>query len=220
MHNLTIGSCAAIALGVLFTNAGVASAFDWAEGVDLALPTVGPGDAEIVTGAGTLNSITGGLASGTDADLFRIYINNPAAFSARTDLSPGTLSDTQLFLFTVSGVGIAANDDGTGLGVKSQLPVGNALYNALPAGEYLIGLSTFGLNPRYNSVDKIFTASMTGGLVAGPASVSPLIEFGFTSTPTGIGTYTITLTGATGVPEPTSLAIVASLAMVSLRRRR
>ncbi len=71
------------------------------------------------TGA-PLTSISGSFNAVTDADLYRIFINNPATFSATTANSGTGMSiDTQLFLFTLDGFAIYMNDnEGSGASVR------------------------------------------------------------------------------------------------------
>jgi len=74
----------------------------------------------------TLGSIGGTLSTSTDVDLFMIHIVDFANFSATT--VGGSSLDTQLFLFTLAGQAIYANDDdASGLVFQSTLPAGSAL---------------------------------------------------------------------------------------------
>ena len=60
-------------------------------------------------GGDLLTDIVGTMGNPIDADLFRIYISDPDAFSATT--VGGSTMDTQLFLFTASGAPVYTNDD-------------------------------------------------------------------------------------------------------------
>src|SRR5258705_12611890 len=56
-----------------------------------------------------LTTITGSIGSSTDADMFAISFSQAGTFSATTVATPGTLDDTQLFLFRFPGQGVVAN---------------------------------------------------------------------------------------------------------------
>lgn len=190
-------------------------------------------------GTGALTGITGALGS-YDADLFRIYIASPKAFSATTTNAAtengyafdGEL-DTALFLFDSAGHAVATDDDEqSGLHLTSTLPAGNALYVNLAAGYYYLGVSVSGNEP-VNAVNQLlFTANPSSTAVRGPASgLNPTTLAGFDGntydgTP---GTYEIDLTGVTfapsvtaAVPEPAAWTLMIGglgLAGGALRRR-
>lgn len=96
-----------------------AKATIWAEVGDAAEL---PGTAQITGGAGSLDAITGSLPSGSD--MFAIFITDPSTFSATTVGTPGSLFDTQLFLFDSLGFGVYANDDTPSVSLRSTLPAG------------------------------------------------------------------------------------------------
>ncbi len=192
----------------------------------------------LATAAGTgtgaaLTSIFGSLSSTTDADLFVIDITTPGAFSATTvNASTDSYLDTQLFLFTISGKPIVANDDEpSGLTLVSTLPLYNTAGNSfgpVAAGRYVLGIALSGYEPVNANGQLLFNfpASTTdlrgpnGGLV--PAALANFSGGGFVG-----GTYAITLTGALAapaplpVPEPSAaLLLAAGLAAVGVAARR
>ena len=67
-----------------------------------------------------LTQITGTLDGRPDEDLYRICIAGGGTFSATTEGTPGTLNDTQLFLFDESGLGVYANDDTEGRAASAR----------------------------------------------------------------------------------------------------
>jgi hypothetical protein len=67
-----------------------------------------PGTAQAPSGSGSLPGIQGTLTA-NDVDMYQINICNEANFSA--SLVNGTTFDTQLFLFTTAGIGVAFDDD-------------------------------------------------------------------------------------------------------------
>ena len=71
-------------------------------------------------GEGILQAIIGNLSSDTDADLFRIFVNDPSSFFATT--VGGTTLDTSLFLLNWNGSPAYLNDDDPGgLSLQSTL---------------------------------------------------------------------------------------------------
>lgn len=181
--------------------AGGASAVPFAENGDAGQLI---GTAQSVPGGTT--SITGTIASSTDADLYR-FGHPGGEFGATTVGQPGTLGDTQLFLFDAAGNGIIANDDSGGL--RSNLSLAS-----LAAGTYLLGISGFNLDPS-DGVSLIFPNTFSGQQVPNPG-VGPLASWTGTG---GSGTYSILLRQAT-VPLPGTLALVGIAAAAGLLFRR
>jgi hypothetical protein len=178
------------------------------------------GTAQTTTGAGALTSIAGSLSSGSDVDLFRIYISSPAAFSATT--IGGASFDTQLFLFNTAGLGIYANDDSVGL--LSRLPAGHANSPTI-TGHYYLGISQYDRDP-YSSAGLIFPSYPFTGVYgpSGPGGALPLN--GWSGSAGHGGGYTVTLTGASfshtaTLPAPaSSLLLGTGLAGFAAWRRR
>ncbi len=184
-----------------------------------------PATAQPTVGVGSLDEITGAIPAGTDADIFRINITNPATFSATTAVNPGTLGDTTLYLFTSTGVGLAKHENINGMGNElSNLPAGNGLYANLPAGEYLLVIAPFNYVPAHNFPARVqddFMFNVSDVVPVGPkaAAVGQAVE-GWFGGSTDSGTYRVTLTGTspTLVPEPGSLALLVIAAAAVLRR--
>lgn len=193
-----------------------------------------PNTAAVLSGTGSLDAIIGSLGTSSDVDMFQIFIANPAAFSATTETpnSAGWAWDTQLFLFDESGYGIWANDDihngdGQTYNPRSLLAAGSPGGPMTP-GIYYLAISGWDRDP-VNADGTIFTddSSYMGTLAAaGPGASLPIAGWdGDGNLNTGLGAYTITLTGAeyasTGaVPEPgTVLLFVAVGALVHFAQR-
>jgi hypothetical protein len=211
---------AILAILVIVMNINVAHAdFIWTEVGDAGQL---PSSAQVVSGPGALTAINGTMSGPFDVDMFRIIIAAPMMFFATT--TPGTL-DTQLFLFDVSGLGIAANDD-QNPPTTSLLPAGNSLYASLVPGEYLLAISLFDNDPQ-SSGGLLFPSTFAGVFgPTGPGGASPLSgwsEVGGAEPP--MGSYTINFGGAAGVatvnvavPVPPSIYL-AALGMYVISRR-
>ncbi len=188
----------------------------------------GPANTALTSIAGTIG-ITNNVSEG---DLYQIFISAPSTFSATTTgFSPGVNNfDTQLFLFTVGGIGILANDDDpvTG-GEQSTIPAGSF---TLAAGVYDLLITGSGRYP--GSSGGLIFPNFTDGSTdptgvygpTGPGGASPLSTYVGNSSEGG--RYSIALTGArfvataTAVPEPSTIAIFVSgfaLLLFASRRR-
>lgn len=176
------------------------------------------GTGQFTQGSGPLDFISGALGNNNDIDMFALTVDDWSTFSATT--VGGASFDTQLFLFTIGGVGIAFNDDSIGL--QSTLPVGNGLYSGRTNGEKVfLALSSFDNDP-ITGASYIFPFTPTG--VHGPVNNSPLTTwdaiFGFDS-----GSYRISLTGASFhtaevVPEPFTVMLGAGALALAWRKKR
>ena len=181
--------------------------------------------AQAIQGSLPLESISGALSQETsDADLFKIFLRGGQKFSATT-ISSDTLidlpvdeqlgaptellEDPQLFLFNSDGRGIYGNDDGFGT-IQSTLASGPGGFSPTKSGTYFLAISSFGYNP-VSGKGEIFSDQNSDGVLEpmGPGSESFLS--GFTGSSTAGGRYTINLTGAKAVPEPSSVLSILAL---------
>ena len=174
--------------------------------------------------AGTpLTSIIGMLTITTnrsESDLYEIYINSPGTFSASlTVFVPGSNNfDSQLALFTLTGKGIALDDDDPTTGSPSaNLPAGTSQITALTPGAYYLLVTGSGRNP-----------ASTGGLIfpnysdgttdptvvqgpTGPGGAGVLSTYAGSSSVGG--NYSVALAGAQfvpPVPEPATYVYIAA----------
>lgn len=209
----------AVAAGLALTSGAMAQS--WPESGDAGAL---PGTAQMALGAGPLTNITGSVGGIADADMFAIYIDNPALFSATTALLPGSMADTTLYLFNLDGTGIAKNDDISGSAFLSTLAAGDPKFTALTPGIYLLAVGGFAFAPYWNEPpadfsDLVFDVNTFTGVLApqaGAGAVAGWVDVGAYST----GTYNITLTGASMVPAPGSLALIGASGLIALRRKR
>jgi hypothetical protein len=174
-----------------------------------------PGTAQVVTGSGPLDTISG-VMNNPDVDMYQIYISNPAAFSAYA-----SASDPQLFLFDQAGMGVYANDD-DGMTFNAFLPVGDPSSPTTP-GIYYLAVSEWDLDP-YSAGGLIFP-SFPFNQVHGPTGLGGLNPVSSWSGFTGgqVSGYLIELTGASYViPAPGAILLGSiGVGLVSwLRRRR
>lgn len=216
-----IGSLFAVAASVALVSS--ASALTWIE--------VGDAGQSIATSQTPipanqpLNSIFGSFLSTSDVDIFTIFISNPALFSATTVLGTSTLIDTSLFLFNSSGLPVYMNDDAAGGGtIQSTLPAGNAL-GPQTAGIYYLAISLSDNEP-VNFANQLLFALGASTSVRGPNPIAtgPLVNWDSSGVAAGstIGAYQINLTGASTVPEPSTLALCAigTFGILRIVRRR
>ncbi len=185
------------------------------------------GTAQTTVGPGSLSGILGSLLGVDDIDLYLLRINDPAAFSATT-VAPGTeVVDTQLFLFTSTGLGLAAAGDAGPLETNATFPAGSLA--ALTPGVYLLGVAQFDDVPQ-SAAGLIFPAlapfDPAVHLPTGPGGTMPLIAWSVDQFSEPLTGYEIVLTGALpAVPEPASWLLALGLPAAigygrSLRRRR
>jgi hypothetical protein len=181
--------------------------------------TIGTAQLVDLDGNGPVTSITGGLNNTNDVDFYRIFIDNPAGFSAST--SSG--SDPQLFLFRLNGDGLQGNDDASGL----EAILGPNIPGLTTPGYYALAISLFDHDP-YDALNNLIFETVPFGPQYGPfPNVGPVDHFA------GKGDfpleeqipYTINLTGVTHTPEPATMIAWATVggigfAVSAIRRRR
>jgi hypothetical protein len=145
-----------------------------------------------------LTTITGSIGNSTDSDMFAITISQAGTFSATTVGTPGTLDDTQLFLFRFPGLGVVANDD-SNFALRSTIPS-----TPVTPGLYFLGISGFDVDP-VSPGGLIFPSSPFGSVFgpSGPGGGSAITGWQGSGT---TGTYSIAL-DLQPVPEPGTLLL-------------
>ncbi len=188
---------AALVAALVGMAASPAAAFTWSEqGEAGGLP----GNANVVTGDGLVDTITGALGGAEDG--FLICIPAPAVFSVTTIAHAGELVDLQLFLFDAAGVGVYSNDDTTGL--RPELPAGHPAGPQTP-GTYLLVVSGFDRDPVDGGGNPIFSGLPSD--VLGPVDSDPVAGWVNVG---GTGTFQLAVTGATASPcDPAAVCLVA-----------
>lgn len=202
-----------------------------------------PNGAQIVSGSGGLQKISGALegavnfdGTGDFEDMYLIYIDDPQNFSATTTFLNGGSADfdSQMWLFAPSGFGILGNDDtfvigegngtvlpGSTLGPKATDRSGAmitepGLYLLAISGKFEVPISPEGLICTFASPTEISGPDGPGGGQPISAWNNTSLNFG---APLGqTGTYSIALTGTSLVPAPSGF-VALLIGAAGLRRR-
>lgn len=178
----------------------------------------------MTVGTGALTSITGSNGA-SDVDLYIVKVVDPSSFSAM--MTAGF--DTQIWMFDLSGNGIAHNDDRVGLlsGLAGTdvfttgVHTGSTLASLLARRHcYIVGVSRYNRDARNSAAAAIFANSPFSGIHSVISGAGALASWAGTTS--AGGAYTISLTGAKYcVPEPASMiALGAGLIGLVARRRR
>lgn len=174
---------------------------------------------------GNLTQITMRLWTGSDADLFKIRIVNPAIFSASITSATNILS-----LFAEDGTAIAASRNGGPLTGASLAPGFYFIGESQASGAF--GATTFGV-PRNDAGQPLFDFSTDGLKTPIAQADMKLSTDPFEAFTTNNGTFligpstftspgsAITLAGAdfAVIPEPAAAALVLLAGGLALRRR-
>ncbi len=183
-------------------------------------PDLPPG--QMTVGVGALVGITGDLsnAAGDFVDMYCIHISDPAQFSATTTNAATTVSDTQVWLFTVNGIGVTYDDDD---------PFGGTFHSRISGtfvpgpGDYLLAISAYNTDPFTAGGALIWNDSPYAVERApdGPGAPGPVAFWGNDPFAPD-GHYQIDLTGAQycQAPAPASAALLGVAGAFGLRRRR
>jgi hypothetical protein len=134
-----------------------------------------------------VETLNGEIATGNDADLYRICLSGGGTFSATT--VGLTEVDTQLFVFDSAGLGIYAHDNGSTR--QATLPAGDPL-TPEAAGEYILGISAYDRDPQ--SADGPIFGNVAFLTDANGRGAGAPVE-GWAGLPRDSGAYTIALTG-------------------------
>ena len=169
--------------------------------------------AQITLGEGALKLIDGELTTGDDADIFCIRITDVSQFYANS----GASFDAQLFLFTMSGVGIAMADNNGGSGQA----VLDGTFVPAP-GDYLLAISRYNNDPIDVIGDLIWnnTPRNTQRSPDGPSVTDVLHDFN-NGGPSNGGKYKLDLKGVEFCPTPGAASLMfAAIGITGMRSRR
>lgn len=172
------------------------------------------------SGNGAL-TILGTIGGANDADVFRINLTSPAAFSATTvnalTMASGGLGglDTQLFLFDSLFRPIFANDDANGTSLQSTLPAGTSFTLSLAPGVYYIAISLSGNNPVNINNQLVFDTGLSTSLRGMASGLNPtsFSDFNSGATFAQSGAYAINIAA---VPEAGSTVVLGGLMCAAL----
>jgi hypothetical protein len=147
----------------------------------------------------------------TDVDMYAIFIMGGGTFSATTGAVPGTLVDSQLFLFNSAGIGVYSNDDISDTVKLSTLPSGHPL-TPTASGLYYLAVSSYDEDP-VSAGGYIFPTFPYTDILGPTESGGGDPVTGWSFTGSFAGSYTLSLTGASVVSpipvwEPGTLALL------------
>lgn len=212
-----------IALGSVLASPAASAAFIWTENAAGAGELIGTAQVVVDSTLHALDGIRGTLATRVllsatprnEVDVYKIFIDNAAGFSARTVSS--NPDDTALFLFSGIGDGVFMNDD-NGLDLLSALPGVGGI------GFYYLAVAIGGFEALDAVANQVFSAGLFTDLRPVDLTSGPLAAWsqGFASYADLGLSYDIVLTGAriADVPEPKSLALLGIAGLAAWRARR
>jgi hypothetical protein len=160
------------------------------------------GAAQVVMGSGGVPEIRGNLGSGTDVDMYRIHICDPATFAASTVGGAGF--DTQLALFDLNCMGVSFSDD--------KDPTAQSSLTGLhvpAAGDYYLAISAYDRDAFDSGALQIWndTPFNVERAPDGPGAANPLAQWGGTAT--AFGVYSIFLNGVTFLADGLTVSLEA-----------
>lgn len=179
-------------------------------------------------------TILGNFSGANDADIFSLNLTDLTMVTFSTvnavTLNGGNFPgaggglDTQLFLFTSTGLPVYANNDAPGGNtLQSTLPQGTSFTASLSPGLYYLAISLSDNNPVNTSNQTVFATATASTDVVGPAgglNPATFSNFNGLNTFADSGNYQINITT---VPEPSTwvLSVLgATVIGATLSRRR
>lgn len=207
------------------TVASASFAATWTEVGDAgSLPATAQATGSLHTGLTAITGTRAGATAAERADLYMIEIKDVPTFTASTLAADGGAAsfDSRLHLYRLNGTGVQFNDDLPGGIAGGSKILGSAGIITAP-GYYLIGIDAYSSTSAPSSAGGfIWTTGSPWDVQKapdGPGAGGVLSGWG-TGAGGATGTYTIALTGASAVPEPTTMAALGlGLAAVARRRR-
>jgi len=141
--------------------------------------------AQVTRGSKKLDYISGELTGYNDVDMYQIHIDEPDAFSVTVWADLSVDNDATLFLFDSEGY-LTLSDDDDGPGFLPQFNSGEI--SGMDTGLYFLAIDLYMTEPIGD----------------------PLAGWTSTPTPQQEGSYTLSLTGASPVPEPATMLLLGS----------
>jgi len=141
--------------------------------------------AQVTRGSKKLDYISGELTGYNDVDMYQIHIDEPDAFSVTVWADLSVDNDATLFLFDSEGY-LTLSDDDDGPGFLPQFNSGEM--SGMDTGLYFLAIDLYMTEPIGD----------------------PLTGWTSTPTPQQEGPYTLSLIGASPVPEPATMLLLGS----------
>lgn len=197
---------------VLALTAPVMAGGVWNEDGDA--PELLPG--QEVVGNGDLAEIIGTFGVDTDVDLYQILIKDADTFSAST--VDRCDCDTQLFLFDGDGNGVTHDDDAEG---RQDLLSTITDQFVSTEGVYYLAVTQYNNDPLSPDDDLIWANQpfREERQPDGPGAPGPLFSWSDSTIGNDNVSYSIGLSGASFVPEPSSIGLLG-IGLFALMRRR
>ena len=174
------------------------------------------GTADAVVGVGALTQINGSFPGPDDVDMYLIQITDPNTFSA-SGTGGLPFGPPRMFLFDSAGVGVTGYFDSANIGatITNTFVTSPGLYYLAYSG-YSHPLDA----PTAGQALWATTPTDVERIPDGLAAANPVAGWSASIVPFNPVNCTITLTGASFIPEPITVLLLATGAAIGLLLRR